>query len=1205
MKFTKKLMSVFLVLAILGTTLIGSFSLPVSAKETQEQDNEIVATNSIGRVLSSVLEESGEETGDLIHSVTVVDGVATMVFNTLTEDATAVIGIFDETTDELLLSQEAELYIDDNSATMAFDIASLPEFFVVKAFLLDENLEPLCKAFVSNEYTESYQEFLSKTTDDFDENYVINLDENSNENFVVVSDGAVVVTEAETNILISADEETGTYVFENIDEQITSLKPDDIFYFSSEENIITIKVASVVIDGTTATVTEAEAEVEEVFDYIKIDETAVGTDEDYQKADIGEGVTYLGESEDEASTFISGSVNEEVSASYNFKVKYEFNDNTSIEGTISATTKIEIKIYYDAKLWGKDYIESTMITTNTGKGSIKFEGKIELDNKKYYLAKVPLPVCVGVVVNVDISPVLEASASIEVAFSVTSKAGFIYSTTSGTQKINDKTCNYDFETEAEIQIKVGLKVEINTALIEFIKIGVSAEVAIEAVGTVETSLGNNDAIKHDCLTCINGDINACSEIQLFLKLGFDDLNLEVTPVNLKVTLSTKLSDFYWSLGYGEFGFCECPHKKYKVTFTILSSGQPVANAKVGSITSNNNGKAITYLASGKYSYDVSADNYISTLINFSVDSSKKYISIYMNKTSLSAQNVAPTGNAYSYSSSQWENHYPSNINDGDLDTCWQSNLNSQYPTPGVHYNYVGISFKKPISVTGITMLTEGVGDHAAGDTELSDALYPNGYLTQYYDGKNWHYIKMKIDGKTLSYSFSKPTTLYDFRLTITHVNKYPPRIYEISIIGSSYSPYSLATASLLSHQVAYSNAEEGNLPTEETIIAQQTATASFEHAIVGQEYLMVASLSDEFDALLSSENLLYISQLTAENSTVTFEYPEPTDTEGYHTYIFGPCDHDYSPVVSREATCTHFEEITYICANCSNTYAEETVLNPDNHEFALIYSVDTEPTSEADGTISRHCIYCDEASIDEANIPNLEIAEYDFSMENNFTLEYKVRCSILDSVGYTNAHIALDFGDTSCIISEYTVSDNYYVFKKAIKPSLMNKSATATLCANVGKTVLKSQSVIYDLDNEFWSVLNIGAQIRTNATDSSAYDMRFVTALDNDFFTVNSKDFEALGVILARADQLEAAGLDGTALTLDFENSEVITRKLSAVYLNNSTVNTDNYYMYYSTITGITSDAFDREYVAVAYCTVGGKTYYSNPVTRCVNNKIA
>ncbi len=192
------------------------------------------------------------------------------------------------------------------------------------------------------------------------------------------------------------------------------------------------------------------------------------------------------------------------------------------------------------------------------------------------------------------------------------------------------------------------------------------------------------------------------------------------------------------------------------------------------------------------------------------------------------------------------------------------------------------------------------------------------------------------------------------------------------------------------------------------------------------------------------------------------------------------------------------------------------------------------------------------------------------------------------------------------------VNTNYqHITFKPIKTKFIRVLTTSTI--NNGKYALSiweleaynSAKIELETEDKAWGINTLGAQIRDNKDIKNAHDLRFVTAVSSEFLTDSISNITALGVILARADQLEAAGLDGTALTLDFENSEVITRKLSAVYLNNSTVNTDNYYMYYSTITGITSDAFDREYVAVAYCTVGGKTYYSNPVTRCVNNKIA
>ncbi len=130
-----------------------------------------------------------------------------------------------------------------------------------------------------------------------------------------------------------------------------------------------------------------------------------------------------------------------------------------------------------------------------------------------------------------------------------------------------------------------------------------------------------------------------------------------------------------------------------------------------------------------------------------------------------------------------------------------------------------------------------------------------------------------------------------------------------------------------------------------------------------------------------------------------------------------------------------------------------------------------------------------------------------------------------------------------------------------------------------------------------------GAQTRDSVTVDGAKDMRFVAVVDVNLWAANADKITDIGVLLARADQLESAGVDATDLTLDFNNADVIVKKLSAVYFNNS--NDQGYYEYYATITGITDEYSDRQYTAVAYYVIDGVAYYATPVTRCVNDYVA
>ena len=52
-----------------------------------------------------------------------------------------------------------------------------PDYFVLKAFLLGEDLAPLCSAYTCTEYTREYQQFMAATVHDFEGQTILSFDE--------------------------------------------------------------------------------------------------------------------------------------------------------------------------------------------------------------------------------------------------------------------------------------------------------------------------------------------------------------------------------------------------------------------------------------------------------------------------------------------------------------------------------------------------------------------------------------------------------------------------------------------------------------------------------------------------------------------------------------------------------------------------------------------------------------------------------------------------------------------------------------------------------------------------------------------------------------------------------------------------------------------------------------------------------------------
>ena len=275
------------------------------------------AANGLGSLLlndfSLAVQEGQEEAqaGYGISRIDMVGSTANVVLH-VSGSCVAVIGIYEEGSIQPYAFGSAPVSVEKSFVSVEIETEEMPEFFEIRGYLIDENsLRPLSTEYQSIMYTRTMQEFLKKTTADFDENRVLNLDEDNSTNFAVVSDQNVLVREhpgagedAEAvNVLKDYDETRRTYTFINGDESFDAVqKGSTLVYSQGDGNILIIKVESIVLPESTdqeGTIVITAAgnmpETDDVFSYIKIEEET--TLADAVEPDAGscpKGVTYLG-----------------------------------------------------------------------------------------------------------------------------------------------------------------------------------------------------------------------------------------------------------------------------------------------------------------------------------------------------------------------------------------------------------------------------------------------------------------------------------------------------------------------------------------------------------------------------------------------------------------------------------------------------------------------------------------------------------------------------------------------------------------------------------------------------------------------------------------------------------------------------------------------------------------------------------------------
>ena len=649
MKTTKKFISFIMAVVILFS---GIETFPVTALDnqstvtTENDDLTVSGTNSTGNLIANALSdiqaEQEENNGYNVFSATVEENVVVLEVETL-EDCTVAVGIYDEAGTKLITSGYTPITTEDKTAIVVLETEEMPQYFYLRAFLVDSNtFRPISTSYECPNYTQEMQEFLAKTTEDFEADRVVNFDDSIDNNFAVYDDATIVIPEDSTgNDVASVDDETGVYVIEDADESITSLVAGDIFAYEYEDgNILIVKVASITIEGTTATITGEETTLEEVFEYVKIDTTASTEDATVDTSTLDEGVSYEGiiEVEDDSTSTYAVDVEGKKNFAFSFGI------DKNIVGTENNNINVSGKLEYGLELSFKAYISfSYKYLEFKVENSIGFEvtvgGKI---SDSLPLPKLAITPCAGVIVEFKPEFLIEFTAEFSLSGKLTDTFGFSWSSDEGAKNL---TSAPEFETEVKVEGGFFLGIKLSPTLVIINKTIGKVELEGRFGGEVKAEKmlheDESSSSHHVCDECIDGDITGVFDITFKLNLlgGFIESEYSIVDVSLKI------SDFYYSYDYNEFEFTTCPHIYYKVNLTITDTyGKSVSGATVNlplyiksqdtlinEHTTDINGKVEGYLANGAYEAVAEKEGYTSTSEKITVKNNPKILKIKIQK----------------------------------------------------------------------------------------------------------------------------------------------------------------------------------------------------------------------------------------------------------------------------------------------------------------------------------------------------------------------------------------------------------------------------------------------------------------------------------------------------------------------------------------------------------------------------------------------
>ena len=689
----KKVMSIVLVVSMILGSL---YTFEIEKKEVYASDNiednvytdnsiTFSADNSAGELIADKLSESTEKqdnNGYNILAVTVKGTSAEVELESI-DDAQIIVGIYSEDGQEMQGMGTADIKQSDRKVVININIDTMPQYFLVRAFLIDETMSPLCSKYESTMYTKEMQDFLSKTTDDFDKDKVLNFDSDKTNNFAVYKDGVNRISSGSSNKLVSYDDEKGEYRFSNVDSIIAQLKSGDIFAYDNNGTELIIKVDRIVVNGTEAVIYSQETSLEEVFDYVKVDDS-----QDVGKAvvdtkDMQSGIVYKGmedyaddvepESADNNSDIavLSGPA-VDLEGKYDKEAAFDFNntpikcndDNyVEISGGLKLAANASVKVY---------------ITLNYQYVEVKLDLSIKLNlalkeniGGTIKLAELGISPCPGLYIGFTPSIVIKASVKLEVSGKLESTVGFRYGSKNGFENIStNPTFSSKVDISGEIYLGISLEPKVTILSEKISKAWMKAETGVIIEAKADFDRGKEGEYTHDCVSCIDGSIYAKLNVSAGVKFLEKD-NLSLTVELIKID-KLPIADFYYSETFKDGGWGKCKHYKYKVHFVVINNtdddthdAELLIDEKDKYVLSKKNDIDI-YVSNGEHNLLYSKFGYKETKRDIKIDGSTKSQYIRLIKLSEGNDNrVIDVELGYNYSGAITE--------DGSL-YMWGSNV---------------------------------------------------------------------------------------------------------------------------------------------------------------------------------------------------------------------------------------------------------------------------------------------------------------------------------------------------------------------------------------------------------------------------------------------------------------------------------------------------------------------------------------------------
>ncbi|MCD8014243.1 MAG: leucine-rich repeat protein [Lachnospiraceae bacterium] len=581
-----------------------------TAEETTEEteDNDLSLDSDgtdLGDLLTAALDSEMEnESGETsISDIFIEEDVATVSLEA-EQDARLVVAVYDEDGVQMLASGSVLIEAGQTEISVALD-GDIPVYFVIRGFLLDASSNaPLCTSYESSYYTEEIQNIINASAEDFDEELVLNLDENPDTNFAVYGDDTTIIRESDGEEIRITWQEDGTYLVENPGEREAEFVVGAIFSYECEDGTILIfKIASVVKneDGSLTISEDDNITLTDVFALVKMEGESDSSGMEADTSEASEGVTFNGieEYSAENSELMTADLEGSTTKAASYSV-----ENGIASATVKAALTLSCRAYISESeaycSLGLDYMAAMV-----AKLSAEYSNDISL-------GKLTAPIVTGLTATLSLTFRVEASGEITQTSSISGSMSYAWDSQSGWSYAKTTPEIVNGRIDAEFTAYLGLitRISLNVIYEKLFSAGMTAEAGVDA------EVNNNDMVtSEDCLhRCGSGEcFSGIFKAKYSLSGSVTFLSIEWSKTFF--TLSKQLLECYYSATFGTFDWTACPYLAYRLTINVTDeAGEIVPDAEIAlsgtessggdnvslDLIADENGTCETFLAPGTY-----------------------------------------------------------------------------------------------------------------------------------------------------------------------------------------------------------------------------------------------------------------------------------------------------------------------------------------------------------------------------------------------------------------------------------------------------------------------------------------------------------------------------------------------------------------------------------------------------------------------------